>query len=224
MDIREDPKFRAELLRKIADREFSERTGVHCSDLIYCLNKQALRRKLNLPSTDNEILLFSLGWATQRWLTGELEDEPEKELDGITVTMDSWVGMPWELKCTFQSNQKPVVENTAWVRQIMAQCKVSDKLSAKLSRLEIMGNWKSIFGKKEEKALPENQKPTLSAWSCTFSHSEIEKNWEWMISRKKIFEGLLEGSPLVVPMLALPPKQEWECGYCKFKGEECPGV
>lgn len=91
MNIVEDLVFRAQLLQRIGDREFKERTGVHCSDLIYCLNKQALRRIHPTANTEREILLFSLGWATQRWLTSQAEDEPEKEVDGIIVTCDALV-------------------------------------------------------------------------------------------------------------------------------------
>ena len=89
MQIIEDPQFRSLLLKRIAEREFSDRQGTHCSDLIYCLNKQALRRLLNPPSSEHEVLLFSLGWSTQRWITGQSEDVPEVIVDGIAVTPDA---------------------------------------------------------------------------------------------------------------------------------------
>jgi len=89
MNITEAPEFRAELIKQIAEREFSERTGVHCSDLIYCINKQALRKLNPRDDTDQETLIFSIGWATQRWLTGEGEDVEELEVDDIKVTVDA---------------------------------------------------------------------------------------------------------------------------------------
>lgn len=91
MKIELAPEFRAELLKKIEQREFRERTGVHCSDLIYCLNKQALRKLYPKPTNDDTLLLFSLGYSTQRWLTGQDRDVPEKEVDGIIVTLDALV-------------------------------------------------------------------------------------------------------------------------------------
>lgn len=89
MQITVDEAFRAELLEKIRVREFSERTGIHCSDLIYCLDKQALRKLNTVVDDDSTILLYSLGYSTQRWLTGQDKDVPEKEVDGIKVTLDA---------------------------------------------------------------------------------------------------------------------------------------
>jgi len=240
LNITEDLVFRAELLKRIADREFSERTGVHQSDLVYCLNKQALRRKAGEQSTDMEILIFSLGWATQRWLTGQDQDEPEKEVDGIKVTCDALAAdaiaeegdgyaiydigkaVPWELKCTFQSSSKAIEENPHWVRQLMAQCYVQRSLVAYLSRLELMGNWKSIFGKKEEKQLPENEKPTLHAYKLTFTQDELDRNWAWLRERKELYLRIIETGELLPKAIALPSGQDWECLYCKFTAE-CEG-
>jgi len=222
MEIIEDREFRQELLQKIERREFKERTGVHGSDLIYCLNKQALRKLNPLDVSDSELLLFSLGWSTQRWLTGQDEDEPEKEVDGIIVTCDAlYETKPWELKCTFQSSNKPIAENVHWIRQIMAQCYITGTKVAYLSRLEVMGNWKSIFGKKEEKKLPENRKPTLHAYRLEFSTSELLANWLWLKARRSLYLKVLESGELLPRVQALASGQEWECGWCNYYGVEC---
>lgn len=89
MEIIEDAKFQAYLLKQIEERMFHERTGVHQSDLNFCLNKQALRRAHPEANTEKETLLFSLGWSTQGFLTGQSEDVPEVEIDGIIVTVDA---------------------------------------------------------------------------------------------------------------------------------------
>ena len=230
MRILEDQEFKAKIIQKIAEREFNVREGVHCSDLLYCLNKQVLRRLCPKPSTENQVLLFSLGWSTQRWITGKDEDEETIVKDGIQVTRDCLNnGFPWELKATFQSSGKPIEENDSWVAQIKAQCYVQKVTTAYLSRLEIMGNWKSIFGKKEEKGLPENQKPTLHAYRLEFTQEELEDNWNWLVSRAELFKDLLKrrgedtSEPLFPPPLSLPIGHEWECGFCEYK-KECLGV
>lgn len=243
MNITEDQSFRADLLQKIAQREFQERTGVHCSDLIYCLNKQALRRFKPLPIDDATLLLFSLGWATQRWLTGESEDEPETEVDGIIVTLDATTRepkgsltpghaflCPWELKATFQSNTRPIEENIHWIRQIMAQCYVVDSRAAYLTRLEIMGDWKSIFKPKgfkdwsdeeQEKFQTEHRKPTLSAYRLEFTREELDRNWGWLRDRRLLFLQVLDTQKLLPKVIAIPSGQEWECGWCGYKGGDC---
>ncbi len=229
MDIRVDAAFRAALLHKIEAREFKVRTGVHCSDLVYCLNKSALRRLYPRPAEDHELLLFSLGWSTQRWLTGQPTDEDEIEQDGIIVTQDAkWpeisgmgIDVPWECKATFQSSERPIIENTAWIHQIMAQCYVAGTTGAKLTRLEIMGDWKSVFGKKEEKSKPEHRKPTLTAYHLEFSPDELCRNWEWLLGRAEKFRGILATKTPISMVDAIPSGQDWECGYCSFKGAEC---
>ncbi len=222
MNIQPDPTFRGVVLKKIEAREFSERKGIHQSDLNYCLNKQALRRMRPIATSDADLLLYSLGWATQRWLTGQDKDVPEEEQDGIIVTLDStYDSAPWELKATFQSSAKPIEENVPWLRQLMAQCFVTGTKSAKLTRLEIMGNWKSVFGKKDEKGLEENRKPTLSAWSIDFTVDELARNWEWLIDRRDKFLSILASGKLLPRVVALPSGQDWECERCPYEGNLC---
>jgi len=89
MQIEEDAQFRAEIIKKIRQREFNERTGIHSSDLNFCLNKQALRKSQPKEDTEQEVLIYSIGWSTQRWLTNKEEDVEPIEVDGIIVTADA---------------------------------------------------------------------------------------------------------------------------------------
>jgi len=236
VEITRDYEFERKLIQKIAAREFHVRTGVHCSDLLYCLNKQGLRRAYPRDNTDNEVLLFSLGWSTQRWLTHSWEDEPSMLVDGILVTMDALSTavdpegpeVPWELKATFTSKDKPLEENVAYIRQTKAQAYCKGVLEVKRTRFEVMGNWKSVFGKKEEKDLPENQKPTLSAWNCKFTKPELVENWKWMKWRRDLFKTIVDTEKVKPKIKALLPKikavpsgQAWECNRCPFLDKEC---
>jgi hypothetical protein len=208
VEIKEDPQFRGILMARIAQRELAERSGVHCSDLIYCLNKQAMRRLEPIEPTEKEILLFSIGWSTQRWLTGKAKDEDEREVDGIIVTCDDLVGgTPWELKATYQSNQRPILDQTHWIRQIMCQAFVTKSTTAYLTRLELMGNWK----------IKEGDRPTLHAYRLEFSQHELDKNWEWMKERAELFTGILDTKALLPKGVALPLGQGYECDYCNYK-------
>ncbi len=221
MEILEDLAFRKTLLDKIEKREFSDRSGTHSSDLIYCLNKSALRKLTPRPSTEEEILLFSIGWSTQRWLTGQ-DKETEFEVDGIKVTPDAQNerGCPWELKATYQSSNKDVSENIHWLRQIMSQCKVTGTTSAKLSRFEIMGDWKWVFGKGKEKA--QSTRPTLHAYHIEFSPQEIENNWTWMKQRRDLYLAIMKSRVLLPKAMALPPGEDYECERCPYT-RECAG-
>lgn len=248
MEITEDIQFRAELLKKIREREFSERTGIHMSDLNYCLNKQALRKFKPREDTDQETLIYSIGWATQRWLTSMDEDEPEKEVDGIKVTCDALIVgdsinpaidlglpvsgdvmetfIPWELKATYQSSNRPIEENIHWIRQIECQCYVQGTTEAYLTRFELLGDWGSVYPKgKSKEERDANRKlsarPTLHAYKLSFTQEELDKNWQWFKDRRELFVKMLETKELLrTKVLALPPGGSWECGYCSYK-EEC---
>ena len=227
MEIQTSPEFRKQILTAVYERELHQRSGTHASDLIYCLNKQALRRLNPAPPSEDELLLFSLGWASQRWLTGRTEDEPTVEVDGIQVTPDAQMnGVIWELKCTYMSSNNPIEEQLHWLRQLMAQCHVTKTLEANLSRLELMGDWGSIFPKgktPEEKKANKlaSKKPTLSAWHFVFTPKDIADNWTWMVARRDKFLAILETGKLLPRIEALPAGESYECNYCKYEGVQC---
>ena len=224
MKVYKDEKARAELLGQIAEREFhGERTGVHCSDLVYCLNKQSFRKLLPLEETEEEILLFSLGWMSQRWLTHSWEDTPTITKDGIQVTPDAvWSGgNPWELKATYTSSEKDILENTAWIHQVMSQCIVLGKREAYLSRMELMGNWKMHAPKGWADEHPDEKfewkRPTLSVFHFEFSPAELGKHWDWMLARKELYLDILASGKYLPKAVSIPSGQEFECGYCRYK-------
>ena len=225
MEIKEDPQFRAEIINKIREREFNVRTGIHQSDLNYCLNKQALRKFNPVEDSEQDVLVFSVGWSTQSWISGQTEDEPELEKDGIIVTRDAlYQGVPWELKATWQSASKPIEENLQYIRQIMAQCYVQEVTEAYLTRFELAGDWGSIYPKgstKAEKAAYRlaHPKPTLHAYKLSFTQQELEKNWAWFKDRKELYQGILDTKKLLPKILALPPGGSWECSYCSYRGD-----
>ena len=230
MDIRIDLEARAELIRRIQEREFSERTGIHMSDLNYCLNKQMLRRMYPVEDpakVEQDLLLFSIGWSTQRWITGKDEDEEPITVDGITVTLDSLLyGKPWELKATYQSSNKPIEENTHWIRQIMAQAHVKGQTQVYLSRFELLGDWGSVYprGKtKQEKdeCRKASKRPTLNVYRITFSAEELAQNWEWFKGRREQFAVLLETQECLPRIVALAPNGAFECAYCYYNGRNC---
>ncbi len=227
--IKVDPAHRAWILDKIRTREFGLREGIHQSDLNYCLNKAMFRRLKPTQDADHNLLVFSLGYATQRWLTGQDKDEPEREVDGIKVTLDSMVdGLPWELKATFQSTSRPVEENVPWLRQIMAQCYVTGTTQAKLTRFCLLGNWKWVYRPSKPEKIAELVKefgenwaehPILTAYDLTFTQEEIQRTWAWFLERKKLFQSILNTGKPLPKILALPSGQEYECSECEFKGD-----
>ena len=130
--------------------------------------------------------------------------------------------VPLELKATFQSSNKPVVENISWLRQLMAQCYVTRTTVAYLSRFEVMGDWSWVY---KRKGVEPTEHPQLHTWRCEFTKEEIGANWKWLVERRGLFELLLRHNEGLDPsefrlhskFVALPPHQEWECSWCSYK-------
>lgn len=228
MKIERDEVFEKWLIDKIAAKQFRERVGFHCTDGIWCINKQALRRLHPVSPSRSDTLRFGRGLATQQWLTGSLSDMPEVEVDGIVVTLDAlYEDSPWELKDTDQSSNRPIEENIYQIRQVLAQCKVQKSLVGRLSRLENMGNWSWVYPKgstKEEKAKDKaaSEHPTLTAFKMTFTQQEVDANWQWLQERRRLFLGILETKALLPLSKALAGKEMlFECERCQYRGKEC---
>ncbi len=129
--------------------------------------------------------------------------------------------IPYELKSTYQSSSRAIEDNPHWIKQIMAQCSITGSPVAYLSRFELMGNYKSMFGKKEEKGLPENARPTLHAYRLEFTKEELDRNWVWLKERRDLFLKILETKELLPKVLAVPSGQDWEANMCSYRSREC---
>lgn len=151
--------------------------------------------------------------------------ESKHNVDGIAVICPycrkSTLPVPYELKATYSSSTRPIDENIPYLRQVMAQCYVLGVTQAYLSRLEIMGNWRSVFGRKGEKDLPENRKPTLSAYKITFTQDELDANWAWLKQRKELYEGVLASGEGLPRAIAIADGQTWLCDRCHYRDKEC---
>ena len=135
-----------------------------------------------------------------------------------------------ELKCTYQSSNKPILDNAHWVRQLKAQCYVLGITLGYLTRFELVGDWKSIFKPREYKGWTpedklaydkEHSKPTLHAYRFDFTLKELESNWQWLLERKELYLQVIESGKLLPKVIALPPAQTWECSWCRYNGGEC---
>ncbi len=233
MEIIKDLEAKQEILHRIESHDFQNRAGIHQSDLVFCLNKALLRRTCPKPASESTILRWGRGLASQRWLSDKLEDEPTIELDGIQVTPDAlWSdGNPWELKDTDQSNAKGVEENIHYIRQLLNQCKVLGKTTARLSRMCNMGNWKWVYRPKDpikilalvdEFGQDWDAHPTLDVTRFEFTQAEVDANWEQMKMRRGILEGMLVKKTPVPKVVAQMSGMEWECKDCEYRGKECP--
>lgn len=179
-----------------------ERTGIHLSDLIYCIRKPYFRKMglSSLPS--NELcVLWMTGYAFQAYMF-PLDEEITIQVDGINCTPDILSGI--EVKSTRQSSRKFSLEDMGhWKRQILGYCKALNKLEYDLVVLFLMGNYAPPF-------------PDIDCWHIGTTVEEVEDNWQEILTKRNILEEALK--------IGIPPEpdcEDWEWSYCENIGM-CP--
>ncbi|KKN78297.1 hypothetical protein LCGC14_0351560 [marine sediment metagenome] len=210
MKVISDELFKAKILDQIKTRDFGDRTGLHFSDLNYCLRKAYFRKKypdIGGNLSEQTILKFSIGLALEKWITGDYEQK-EVEVDGILLTPD-FVNPKdeddlLEIKSTMLSSNKDIKEQTAWIRQMQAYCKAYNVFTYRLAVIHLMGNWSPVWT---------CEKPIFKMWRFDFTKEEIEDNWLDALDKKvTLKDAFKEG---VMPEAI---RESWECSsnYCAW--------
>ena len=190
--------------------------GIHLTDLIYCLTRSYWDKTDPLPPTDDEVMLFALGWGLQQVLVPREQDAEVLVVDGIYLSPDfiSLGGVMAELKATRQSSRKkmpngqyePSPFSETWVEQMMGYC-YATRIAGnewpiyELLILHMMGNYSPPF-------------PLLKGWRVEFTPEELKEFWATMLVRKAILNDCLERRHS-------PPEpklwcKEWECESCRY--------
>lgn len=225
MDRVENPQIIRQALNNLQAgyQDDSRRDCIHLTDLIYCLTRSWFDKRYPLPPTDEEVLLFALGWGLQKVLVPEDQEAEEIICDGIHLSPDfmSIGGVLAELKTTRQSSRRkneskqyePSPFSESWVEQMKGYC-YAQKLvdygpgsrmlelgsSYDLLVLHMMGNYAPPF-------------PSLVGWRVTFTPEELKEFWTYMLERKVILDAAIETEMPPDPFTA---NKEWECGNCRY--------
>ena len=188
-------------LYKIKDR----REGIHLSTWVYCLTRSFFDQLAPVEPTDEEVMLFALGYGLQDVLTPDEAESPVYEMDGITyrpdfiLKLDSLLG---EIKTTRMSS-KTLEDHLpdTWLEYIMGGCHIRKQTSYNLMVLLIMGNYRPPF-------------PRIHSETLVFEEQELQKNWDYLMLRKKVFEEAIESNK---PPLPFSYCKSWECKSCRYK-------
>ncbi len=185
----------AEYIAELRERS-RKRTGVHVSDVLYCLRKTFFRRTLGTESTRRQELLYVTGTAIHYYLQPE-QGETSIELDGLSASPDVLDGE--EIKSTRMSAGKFVPsDQPKWIAQMMAYCKALRRKKFELVVFFICGDYKPPF-------------PDLKSWSFEFTQSEIDENWKRLVKRKDALVVALEKGDVS----GLESGEDWECKECE---------
>lgn len=225
MQITPDPYLQAKALSaiKIEYGMDQQRPGIHQSQLIYCLTKSYWGLTDPEPTTDNEALLWGIGYGLERVLLRPFEKQPEPlELDGIVVSLDSihQFGGPADLKSTRMSSTGRKGEDgfmwpESWKRAFMAYRYVLNQLCecGHLHTKDIYGctNYRRVQPEYDFGAVVIHLiKPDITAWRITYTHNELVENWAYLLTRRDQLESMLAGQN---PMPFIH-NEDWECSRC----------
>jgi len=214
--------------------------GIHLTDLIYCLTRSYWDKVDPLPPTDEEVLLFSLGWGLQQVLVPREQDAEVLCVDGIYMSPDfiSLGGVMAELKTTRQSSRRknpnskeyePSPFSETWVEQMMGYCYANQKLHigtfegpvANIGSIRLPPGFVSLGGTMYDLLILHMMGsysppfPLLKGWRVEFTTEELQEFWATTLVRKAILTDCLERRHS-------PPEpklwcKEWECESCRFE-------
>lgn len=222
----EDRHLAEEILKAIAvdvDRssytsEGSDRpSGIHLSELIYCLTKSWYKRRMpGFQPNEKETLLFSTGLGLESVMLRPHQQQVAMRLDDVHMTADFLTDfstvIPGEFKTTRRGTKRFIqdaLEDTVsegWRKQVLGYMKGLSGYTGRVREmimavLFLMGNYSPPF-------------PELMVWRVEATDEEVEENWEWIKERRKVYAAYLDTDDA-------PPSFQynmpWECDDCRLK-------
>ena len=200
-----NPELERKVLNHLADlyniKEVREPN--HLSSYVYCRTRTFLDQQQAAEPTDEEVMLFSLGYALQDVLTPKDATAPLINKYGIIYRPDMILtGRLNEIKTTRKSaknhfNDEALPET--WLEYMLGGCYMMDSKVYDLIVLYLMGNYAPPM-------------PQIYADTFTFTQAEIEDNWQIIMNRKYVLDTALESKKIPTPYEHC---NLWECQYCR---------
>lgn len=199
-------KLSSAIIQQLKDEYLTERPEIpHLSELIYCLTRSYDNRMSPEPPTDEEVMLFCLGFGLERVLLGDFAKMPMKCKDGIYYSIDfiSLGDVRAELKTTRTSMKKHEEEGLqqSWLQQMAGYCYAEGHTEFDLATLYILGDYRPPF-------------PKIIGRKLQFSELQLTLNWTYMLNRRDIFMQHYNAGVRPEPYIY---NMSWECQYCKYK-------
>jgi len=199
------------MLKHLADKYklLEVREPNHLSTYISCLTKQYFDQRAATDPTEEELMLFALGYGLQDVLTPKDMTAPYNEKYGIIYRPDfliprNSINRLTELKTTRKSAKNHWIDEQipeTWLAYMKGGCYIKDENEYDLTVLYLCGSYAPPF-------------PSIMADTFIFTDSEIADNWSWLLPRKaELDRCLAEDTP------PEPGKwcYNWECKFCRHK-------
>jgi hypothetical protein len=215
MERKDNPELQRKMLNSLASKyKINEvREPNHLSSYIGCRTKTFFDQQQAIEPTDQEVMLFAIGYGLQDVLTPKDAKIQVYEFEGVIYSPDMTFEVQiaraelvalLELKTTRKSAKHHYIDEflpPTWLSYMKGGCKIAGVNKYDLAVLYIMGNYAPPF-------------PQIYCDTFIFTQEEIDTNWkEIMLHKQVLDEALRTGNPPA-------PFQhcyEWECQYCRYK-------
>ena len=209
MNRRDNPELKSLMLQHLAEKYkiLELRDQGHLSSYVTCLTNSYFGMKGATDPTEEELMLFALGYGLQDVLTPKDTAAPYIEKYGIKYRPDFLIPRNslhrlTELKTTRKSAKNHFLDEQipeTWLVYMKGGCYIKDEVEYDLVILYMMGSYNPPF-------------PTIMSDTFTFSDSEITDNWQWLMPRKAELDRCMKED--------IPPEPykwcfNWECRYCR---------
>jgi len=204
----DNPELSRLILNHLSDKYKLKqpREGIHLSTLVYCLTRSYLDRQHNIEPTDEELMLFALGYGLQDVLTPPDATTPTLEMDGIVYRPDMLLAYPGskdaglvEVKTTRKSSKTDDLPDT-WLEYIMGGCHFRNTTTYDLVILYLMGNYAPPF-------------PRMVSYRLEFSQKELDENCRYLTTRRDVYQSHLADNTPPTPRIWC---KVWECKNCRY--------
>jgi hypothetical protein len=155
--------------------------GIHVSSVIRHMSKAIGRQKENdFTEQDLDMFasvgrIFEVQLATAMCPPPRYERVGEIECDGIIGSPDAIDTVDWsvqEYKANFASANHPIESRIEYFWQMKAYCHMLGMCRASLFVFYVGGTWRPPI-------------PVFKAWDILFSPSELEENWQMILTNAK---------------------------------------
>jgi hypothetical protein len=184
----------------------------HLSSAVYCITRAFWESTAPCDPTDEELMLFALGYGLQDVITPTGATAPTYIKDNIIYRPDFILKVGdtelGEIK-TSRMSMKTLVAALpeTWECYIKGGCYIREQLTYNLSVLLLMGNYAPPF-------------PKLRSETLTFTSEEIADNWDRILERKMAYDvAIRDGTPPTPYQYCY----DFECKNCRY-GLMCEAV
>ncbi len=202
----DNPELKRKILDHLADlyKIKEVRESNHLSSYITCRTRSFLDQKQTAEPTDQEVMLFALGYGLQDVLTPKDASAPVIGKDGIIYSPDMILSNRLnEIKTTRKSAKYHYMDDglpVTWLDYMMGGCYMMERTEYDLIILYMMGNYSPPF-------------PDVYAETVRFEKEELDENWQKILENKGLLDWSIEYDE---PPSPFKNCYDWECKYCRY--------